>query len=335
MTGGGMTAHGVTRYVAGRVVHGVLLLLVLSLLTFVLAELAPGDFLAEMRLDPRIPADTVEALKTRYGLEQPLPVRYLRWLGSVAAGELGHSFARGVPVADLVWPRIRNTLLLTVTAMVLAWSLALSLGVAMASRRGGWLDRALRAVAAVPLAVPDLVLGLGCLLLAARTGWFPIGGMTSIDAAGPGFWRRAADLLWHLALPAAALAFANLPVMLHHVRSALVDGLEAPFLRAARGHGIPRRRLLYRYALPAAAHPLIALFGLSLGRLLSGSLLIEVILDWPGLGPLLLDSILARDLHVVVAVTLLSAAVLIAGNLAADLLLYAVDPRIRAPETVP
>lgn len=323
-----------TRYAAKRLLHGGLLLAVLSFATFVLAEIAPGDLLAEMRLDPQIPADTVEALRTRYGLDQPLPLRYLGWLRSVAAGDLGHSFARGVPVADLVWPRIGNTLLLTATAMVLAWLVALPLGVRMASRRGGWADRLLRGVAAVPLAVPDVVLGLGCLLLAARSGLFPIGGMTSLDAAGFGLWRRAADLAWHLTLPAAALALASLPVLLHHVRAALVDVLDAPFLGAARGHGIGRRRLLFRYALPAAAHPLISLFGLSLGRLLSGSLVIEVILDWPGLGPLLLEAILARDLHVVVAVTLLSAATLIAGNLVADLLLYAVDPRIRAPEAV-
>ncbi|MEE8522578.1 MAG: ABC transporter permease [Thermoanaerobaculia bacterium] len=321
-----------TGYLARRVLHGGLVLVALSFATFVLAEIAPGDFLAEMRLDPQIPAETVEALKTRYGLDQPLPLRYLRWLRSVAAGELGHSFARGVPVADLIWPRVRNTLLLTVTAMILAWLLALPLGMVAASRRGGWTDRLLRGVAAVPLAVPDLVLGLGCLLLAARSGLFPIGGMTSLDAADLGFWRRTTDLAWHLTLPATALAVASLPVLLHHVRAALADVLDAPFLRAARGHGIRRRRLLFHYALPAAAHPLISLFGLSLGRLLSGSLLIEVILDWPGLGPLLLDAILARDLHVVVAVTLLSAAVLIAGNLVADVLLFAVDPRIRAPE---
>ncbi len=320
------------RFVVERALHGVLLLLALSLLTFVLAEVAPGDFLAEMRLDPEIPEETVEALKTRYGLDRPWPLRWLRWLRSVATGDLGHSFGRGVPVAELIWPRLRNTLLLTVTAMALAWAAALVLGTLMASRRGGWTDRWLRGAAAVPLALPDLVLGLGCLLLAARSGWFPIGGMSSLDAAGFGFWRRAADLAWHLALPATALAAASLPVLLHHVRSALVDALETPFVAAARGHGIARRRLLLRYALPAAAHPLIALFGLSLGRLLSGSLVIEVILDWPGVGPLLLDAILSRDLHVVVAVTLLSAAALIAGNLVADVLLYAADPRIRAPE---
>ncbi len=320
-----------TRYAARRLGHGLLLLVAVSVFTFLLAELAPGDLLAEMRLDPRISEQTLETLRERYGLDQPLPLRYLGWLRSIADGELGYSFAHHLPVGTLLWPRARNTLLLTATAMALAWLAAVPLGVWTARRAGGWLDRLVLGAANLPLAVPDLVLGLGCLLLAARTGLFPAGGMASLGAAELGGWQRAIDLAWHLALPAAALAAGNLPVLLRHVRSALVDALDAPFLHVARGHGIRRSRLLYRYALPAAVHPLITLFGLSLARLLSGSLLIEVILSWPGLGPLLLEAILARDLHVVVGATLLSCLFLVAGNLVADLLLYAADPRIRAP----
>ena len=322
-----------TRYAARRLGHGILLLLAVSVLTFLLAELAPGDPLAEMRLDPQISEETLEALRSRYGLDRPLPLRYLGWLRSIAAGELGFSFAHNVPVGTLLWPRAKNTLLLTATAMTLAWLAAVPLGVWTARRRGGGLDRLVLGAAQLPLAVPDLVLGLGCLLLAARTGLFPAGGMASLEAAELGAWGRTIDLAWHLALPAAALALGSLPVLLRHVRAAMVEALDAPFLQVARGHGIPRSRRLYRYALPAAAHPLITLFGLSLARLLSGSLLIEVILSWPGLGPLLLEAILARDLHVVVGATLLSCCFLVAGNLVADFLLYAADPRIRAPRS--
>lgn len=319
------------RYAARRLAHGVLLLFAVSVLTFLLAELAPGDFLDEMRLDLRISEQTLETLRSRYGLDRPLPQRYLRWLRSIAAGELGYSFAHDVPVGTLLWPRARNTLLLAATAMALAWLAAVPLGVWTARRRGGWGDRLLLGAANLPLAVPDLVLALGCLLLAARTGLFPTGGMVSLDFAELDFWGRAVDLAWHLALPAAALALGSLPVLLRHVRAALLEVLDAPFLRVARGHGIPRSRLLFAYALPAAAHPLISLFGLSLARLLSGSLLVEVVLSWPGIGPLLLEAILARDLHVVVGATLLSCCFLVAGNLVADLLLYAADPRIRSP----
>jgi peptide/nickel transport system permease protein len=168
-------------------------------------------------------------------------------------------------------------------------------------------------------------------MLAARTGWFPAGGMTSpgFDSLPP--LARLADLLWHLALPALALAVLALPPLQRHVRASMAEVLDAPFVRAARALGIPERRLLFRHALPAAANPLLTLFGLSLAGLLSGSLLVEVVMAWPGLGTLLLNAILARDLHLVVAPVLLSTVLLLAGNLAADLLLYAADPRIRRP----
>src|SRR5467141_1083769 len=137
------------------------------------------------------------------------------------------------------------------------------------------------------------------------------------------------DLGLHMILPVTALVLSALPLLLRHVRAAVADVLNAPFLLAAVGHGIPRRTLLYRYALPAAANPLISLFGFSIGALLSGSLLIEVVMSWPGLGPLLLESILSRDLYVVIGEVLLSTFFLVSGNFLADLLLYWADPRIR------
>jgi len=321
------------RYTAKRFLAGILLLFLVSVLTFLLAELAPGDFLSEMRLNPQISAETVEALRTSYGLDQPLPLRYLRWLRSIAKGEFGFSFAHNRPVGALLWVRARNTLLLTTTATALAWLIAIPLGVWIASRQGGWTDRLSLGGISVLQATPELLLGLGCLLLAARSGLFPTGGMVSLGFAELGFAAKLRDLAVHLALPAAALVLGSLPILLRHVRSALVEVLDAPFVRVARGHGIPRRRLLFRYALPAAVNPLISLLGFSIATLVSGSLLIEIIMSWPGLGPLLLEAILARDLHVVIGCILLSGFFLVAGNLLADVLLYLADPRIQTSGT--
>ncbi|MEM7581756.1 MAG: ABC transporter permease [Acidobacteriota bacterium] len=304
-------------------------MIAVSILTFVLAELAPGDFLAEMQLDPRISEETLETLRARYGLDQPLPVRYVRWLDSIVSGDLGHSFAHNMPVGPLLWPRAINTLLLTASAMLLSWLLAVPLGAWAAARRGGWLDRSSLGITAVLMAVPELLLGLGCLMLAVTSGWFPVGGMSSLDSATLGFWHRLGDLLRHLALPSLALTLASLPVLFRHVRSAMIDALATPHIQAARGHGIGLRRLLFHHALPTAAGPLTQLFGLSIASLLSGALLIEVIMSWPGIGPLLIDAILARDLHVVIGTVLLSGLLMILGNLIADALLLASDPRIR------
>lgn len=317
------------RYLARRLAAALLLLFAISVATFALSEAAPGDFLSQLRLDPRFSEETVAALRERYGLDRGVVERYCSWLASVAAGELGYSLAYEMPVGRLVWPRARNTLVLTVTASAVAWALALAAGTWMAWREGAWIDRLGLAASAALLATPQLVLGLGCLFWAARSGLFPAGGMTSLGSEELALAGRARDLLWHLALPAAALVLGSWPVYVRHVRSALVAALEAPFLRVARGHGIAPARLVVRYALPAAANPLVSLFGLSVASLVSGALVIEILFGWPGMGPLVVEAILRRDLHVIVGTTLLSAVFVVAGQLAADLLLYVADPRIR------
>jgi peptide/nickel transport system permease protein len=181
------------------------------------------------------------------------------------------------------------------------------------------------------MAIPELLLGLALLLVATRTTLLPVGGMVSVgyDQLTP--LGKLWDLLRHLLLPVVALVLGALPTLIRHTRAAMTEVLGSPFLLAARAHGICRRRLLWRHALPAAANPLISLLGLSIAGLLSGSLLIEVIMSWPGVGPLLLEAILARDIHLVVGTVMLSSLFLVTGNLVGDLLLYLTDPRIRRP----
>jgi peptide/nickel transport system permease protein len=313
-----------------RAGHAVFLLFGVSVLAFVFSSLAPGNYFDEMRLNPQISAERVSALRAEYLVDRPLAVRYAHWVGALLHGDLGFSFAYNTPVAPLLWGRARNTLLLTGTATILVWMLALPLGIWSAERLGRPADTALSWATATLLIVPDLALALGLLVLAVRSGWLPTGGMVSVGFDGLSTAQKLRDEAVHLVLPVTVLVVSALPVLLRHVRSAMAEALQAPFLRAAEGHGISRRRLVYRYALPAAGHPLIALFGFSLGTLLSGSLLVEVVMSWPGLGPFLLEAILARDLYVVIGGVLLSTLFLVAGNFIADLLLYWVDPRIRA-----
>jgi peptide/nickel transport system permease protein len=317
---------------ARRALHGLFVLFGVSVLSFVLVELAPGDFFGEMRLDPRISEATLRTLRARHGLDRPLPERYARWAASLARGELGYSFAYGSPVAPLLWPRVRNTLLLTGTATALAWALAIPIGVWWAAARGAFARRGLAVLMAVLLALPDILLSLALLLLAVRTGWFPTGGMTSVGHEEMSTAARLRDVMAHLVLPVAALVLCVLPAVTRHVRASVGSALDAPFVQAARGHGIPEWRVLFRHALPAAANPLISLFGLSLATLLSMSLLVEIVMSWPGLGPLLLEAILARDFHLVLGLVLASTVLLLAGNVLADLLLLAADPRIRAED---
>ncbi len=322
------------RYLLRRLGHALFLLAGVSILAFLFTSLAPGTYFDEMRLNPQIAPETVAALRDQYGLDKPLPVRYLSWLNSVLHGQMGFSFAYNSPVAPLLLLRAGNTLILTITSTLLAWALALPLGIWSAERLGQLPDRLLSWGTAILLVIPDLALALGLLVLAVRNGWFPTGGMASIDSEALSSLNRLRDLTLHMILPVTALVLSSLPLLIRHVRAAVADVLNAPFLLAAVGHGIPRRTLLYRYALPAAANPLISLFGFSIGILLSGSLLIEVVMSWPGLGPLLLESILARDLYVVVGGVLFSTLFLVGGNFLADLLLYWADPRIRTASSM-
>ena len=317
------------RYLWSRLGHAVLVLLGVSFLTFVLAGAAPGSFVDELRLDPRVSPETIEAMRVRYGLNDTLPGQYLQWLQSIGRGEFGFSIAYNGPVAPLLWPRIRNTLLLTVPATLLSWLIALPLGTWSAGRRGGWLDRVAAGATTTLLGIPELVLGLGLLLLAVRTGYLPVGGMTSLNFEELGRWQRVRDVIVHLVLPVTALTLVSLPILVRHVRASVGEVVRARFIQAARASGVPERRLLVRHALRTAANPLISLFGLSLAGLLSASLVIETIMSWPGLGPLLLDAVAARDLHVVVAAVSCSTVLLVAGNLLADGLLYLADPRVR------
>jgi peptide/nickel transport system permease protein len=317
------------KYFARRLFHATLLILAVSIFSFAIPQLTPGDFFTPMGLNPQISSRTIAGLRSQHGLDRPLPVRYGHWLRGALKGDLGRSFAYNSPVTPILAVRSRNTLLLTGTAMLLAWLVAIPLGMWSAVHRGKWGDRAAGVMTSGLLAVPDLVLFLVLLLVAVRTGWFPAGGMVSSSFSDLNAWNKVKDVTEHLFLPALGLAIATLPTMLRHVRSAMIEVLEAPFIQAARAHGIAERRVFFRYALPVAANPLISLFGFSVGTMLSASLVVEVILSWPGIGPLLVDAIMAKDVYVVIGAVMLSSLFLVAGNLFADVLLFAADPRIR------
>ncbi|MGH9712973.1 MAG: ABC transporter permease [Candidatus Acidiferrales bacterium] len=318
-----------TKYISRRLIHAALLLLVISFLSFALAQLAPGDYFDEMRLNPQISPLTIDGLRSEYGLDRPFPVRYGLWLESVFKGQFGFSFASGGAVGPLLRVRARNTLLLTCSAALLAWGMAIPMGMWSALKRGQWIDRVCGVATSTLLTIPELLFFLCLLLLTVRTGWFPAGGMISAGNDGLNSWKSARDIAFHLLLPAFGLAIVTVPALIRHIRSAMIEALESPFVRAARGHGISRMRLLFRYALPVAANPLISLAGLSVATMLSASLLVEVIMSWPGLGPLMVEAILTRDVYVVIGIVMLSSLFLVAGNLLADLLLFASDPRIR------
>jgi peptide/nickel transport system permease protein len=311
------------RFLFRRLLHAFALLVAVSVLSFLMLQLAPGEFYSELRLSPQISPETLAALRAQYGMDQPVAVRYVRWLKAVAQGDLGPSLAYGVPAAPLLFDRAKNTWLLTFTASVLSWLIAVPLGVWTAYRARGLADRITSGATSLMLAIPELMVALLLLMFAVKTGKLPTGGMRSLGGAG------TMDLLRHMLLPVLAIVIGTLPMIVRHVRSAMIEVLHAPFVQDARRHGLPTRVVLYRYGLRAAANPLISLFGFSVATLLSASLLVEVVMSWPGLGPMLLEAIVARDIYVVIGAVVFSTVLLVGGNLTADLLLLALDPRVR------
>lgn len=316
------------RYAFRRVARALVLLLATSAFCFVLSDIVPGSYFDELRLNPQVSPQTVTALRQQYGVDRPLPARYWLWLRSAFHGDFGYSFAYNAPVAPLLLVRARNTLVLTIAATLLAWLLAVPLGALAALRRGGWLDHFITTGTSFMLSVPEIAIVLAVLAIAVRTRAVPVGGMMSAGFDGLSWWGRARDVGAHLIIPASVLAFGIVAVVVRHVRSSVAEVLESAYVEAARGYGIGEWRLLFRHVLPAAANPAISLFGLSLAALLSGSLAVEVITGWPGLGPLVLEATLARDPYVVIGAVMLSAVVVVLGTLFADLLLLAFDPRI-------
>jgi peptide/nickel transport system permease protein len=316
-------------YIARRLARALLLLIGVSALCFVFTEMAPGSFFDEMRLNPQISPETIAALRAHYGLDQPLIVRYGRWMKSALHADLGYSIAYNTPVAPLLLTRAKNTLLLSGTALLFTWIISVPLGVWAASKRGGWLDRAITLATSFLVSVPELVIAVGLLALAVRWRILRVGGIMSPDVEGLSTWQQVRDVAQHLALPALILVLCETAVIVRHVRAGVLEVLSAPYIQAARRYGVSGARLLFRHVLPVAANPAISLLGFSLAGLLSGSLIVEVVCGWPGMGPLILEATLSRDIYLVIGGIMFSALFMIGGNLFADLMLLAVDPRIR------
>jgi peptide/nickel transport system permease protein len=305
------------RLVAARAWQGVVVLLVVSVVTFALLAAAGGDALTEAASDPMVSARAVEEMRRVYGLDRPAPVRYARWLSDFARGRMGHSFHFHAPVSAIIWPRLLRTLLLAALALAIAWSVALALGIQAARRPRSLWDRASEVLILAAASTPRIVLALAALALAVSTSLFPVGG--EADLLSP---ARALP-------PAVVLAVPLVALFLAQTRESLREALAEDFVRVARAKGLSEPAVVLRHAMRAALNPLITIFGYSLGGVLSGSVVVETVLGWPGLGSLGVEAARQRDVPLLMAVVMLTATAVLVGNLVADVLLRLNDPRLR------
>jgi peptide/nickel transport system permease protein len=316
----------VIAFLARRIVFAFTLVFLVSSAGLLLAGLAPGDVTSEMFAAGMSP-ETIARERERLGLDRPLVEQYAGWLGRAWRFDFGTSLRYQRPVRDLLAERAGNTVALGAAALVLASGLGLPLGVLAGSRRG-WLPRVIGATSIAVLSVPPLISSLLLVLLAARTGWFPIGGL-GLPGPHTGWLAGAASFAWHLTLPMLALALPFAATIERLQADATATELAQPHILAARARGVTEARLIWRHALKPALRPVVGIYGVIIGTLFSGSFAVEIVSSWPGLGSLMYEALRYRDIYLVAGCAAAGASFLAVGTLVSDLTLAALDPRLR------
>ena len=323
----GRNPVGAVRYGLRRLLVAAGTLLALSLLVFVLLRLTPGDPV-DAYVNPAAPLSPADlaSLRTSLGLDRALPVQYLLWLGAALRGDLGYaSSGNGDPVLRLVLSRIGPTVLLMATGLVIAVVVGMTAGVLGAVRRNGAGDLLLSVLALAGISAPSFLLALiGLYVFAVRLRWVPSGGM-----ATPGEAFGAGDLLRHLVLPACLLSVGHAATVMRYTRAAMLEVLDADYIRTARAKGVRERAVIGAHALRNALLPVVTLIGSTTGIAVGGAVFIESVFNWPGMGLLLVSAVRARDYPVIMGATLVVGAGVVLANVLTDLAYVAVDPRIK------
>ncbi len=316
--GGGLPAYALRRlFLAVPVLFGV------SVLVFAVLHLAPGDPAAIM-LGAQATKEDVVRLHRDLGLDQPLVIQYVRWMGHVLQGDLGRSIPLGRAVLPEVLLRFKATLVLTAGALLIAILLGLAAGIVSAVKQYTWLDRISMGVAVTGVSLPVFWTGIMLILLfALQLRWFPSSGMSSPYGSG------VADVMWHLVLPAVTLGTASAAALARLTRSSVLEIIRQDYVRSARAKGLAERAVIARHVLKNAINPIITVLGLQVGFLLGGAILTETVFSWPGLGSMMVRAIQARDYPLVQGGVLLIATTFVLVNLVVDLLYAVFDPRIR------
>ncbi|MEJ7554332.1 MAG: ABC transporter permease [Aquificaceae bacterium] len=316
-----------------RLLQAFITLLGVTFLSFLIIKLAPGDYLDQLKLNPQISPETIEALKRQYGLDQNLLLQYIKWLTSALRFDLGYSFQYHAPVSQLIGERIWNTLLLTATSTVLSWLIAVPLGLLAGLKEGTWIDRLIRAYSYVFMSFPSFFLAFIILVLVSKTGYLPVGGPFSPDFHKLSLWGKIVDVLSHLFVPVLTLTLVSSAGLIRLMRSSVIEIKNSPMVVMLRAKGVSDW-VIIKHILRNAMNPFTTLIGYEIAGLLSGAALIEIIVGWPGLGTLMLDAVLSQDLFLVMGGLYIGTIMLLIGNLIADILLAIVDPRVREREII-
>ncbi len=322
-------------YILRRLLIMLPLLLIMSFITFMFIRLAPGDVLAEYRMNPQMSQDMVHKMEMKFHFDKPAAIQYLYWLKNLVHLDFGYSFTKKMEVSKVVMSRLINTLILAIFSILITWTIAIPLGIYCAVKQYTIADKVFSFIAFLGMSAPTFFLAL--LLLYAFSllgaipliGKLPIGGMTSAGFDQMGLFGKAIDIGKHLIIPATVLGVTAIAGMQRLMRGNLLEELRSQYILTARAKGLPENSVIYRHALRNAINPLITLFGYEFSSLLSGAALTEIITNWPGLGVVMLEAVRSQDLFLVMGNMLIGGVLLVVGNLISDVLLALVDPRIK------
>ncbi|WP_169056290.1 ABC transporter permease [Bacillus pumilus] len=311
-------------YIIRRTLLSIPILFGITILSFAIMKAAPGDPMSLM-MDPTISAADREAFIDKYGLNDPEYVQYMKWLGNMLQGDFGTSIVKkGTPVADLIFARLPNTLILMIFSTLVALIIAIPFGVLSAKRPYTKLDYGITVTSFIGLAIPNFWFGLILIMvLSVNLGWFPTGGVSTLNADFNVF-----DRLHHIILPAFVLATADMAGLTRYTRSSMLEVMRQDYIRTARAKGFRENKVIFKHGLRNGLMPVITIFGLMIPSFIGGAVVVEQIFTWPGLGKLFIDSAFSRDYPVIMAMTVISAVLVVVGNLIADILYAIVDPRI-------
>lgn len=320
--------RSIATYILQRLVQGIILLCGVTVLTFTLIHLAPGDPITTLVGESGDAAYYAE-MRARFGLDQPVPQQLATYVGNVLRGDLGHSYVQKQPVLRVILARVPATLLLLVSALAFATTLGIVLGAESGRRAGSVVDVIIRGVTLLGYCAPAFWLGQVLLLLfTARLGWFPAQGMVNARAEYQGV-AHVLDVVHHLVLPALTLGIFQLALITRLTRAGVREALAEEYTRTALAKGLARRSVLYSHALPNALLPVVTVVGSHVGTLLTGAVLTEIVFAWPGLGRLLYDATLSRDYPLLMAMFIVTTVMVVVANIATDLVYTLLDPRVR------
>lgn len=317
------------KYILKRILQVIPLLILVSLISFFIIRLSPVDPLAELRLNPSISQETLSKEMKRLKLDKPIYIQYASWAKSFVKGDLGYTSA-GEKVSTKLKERIPNTLLLTSIVIFMTWIVGIPLGVLAAIKKETAFDRILTVVSSIGMAIPSFFFAILMLIFAVKTGWFPVGGLTSYDFNEMSFCGKVMDLSKHLVLPVIVLFTISLSGLQRQMRANMLEVLDSDYVKFARAKGLSENKVIFKHALRNAINPMITLLGFEFAGLLSGAALTEYVFQFPGLGRLILEAVMKSDINLVMASLMMGTIMLILGNLIADILLMIADPRIRA-----